>query len=352
MKILIFGGTGAMGTPLVNLLRKSNNELYVTSRSNNKSEGNIHYIKGNAHNLEFVQRILLEKYDAIVDFMVYSSDELKKRVTLYLTNTKQYIFLSSSRVYADSKCRISEESPRLLDVCKDEDYTSTDEYALAKAREEDILIGSGYNNWTIVRPYITYNSYRLQLGVYEKEQWLYRALNGRTIVFPKNIAEKTTTLTHGNDVAYAIAKLIGNTKAYGQVFHIATEQYATWMEILNIYLEVIEKNIGIRPKVKLIDNSNSLQKIWNAAQIKYDRLYDRKFDNSKINSVCGKVDYIDLREGIESSLKEFISDPKWINLNFRFEAWADKISKERTPLKEIKGKKMKLKYMKWRWFNK
>ena len=40
-----------------------------------------------------------------------------------------------------------------------------------------------------------------QLGVLEKELWLYRALNGRTIVFSKDIAEKSTTLTYGYDVA-------------------------------------------------------------------------------------------------------------------------------------------------------
>lgn len=350
MKILIFGGTGAMGTSLVSLLKKSNNNIYITSRNNNTSEDNIHYIKGNAHDLEFVQKILSDKYDVIVDFMVYSSDELKKRLPIYLSSTKQYIFLSSSRVYAESELRITEESPRLLDVCKDEYYLSTDEYALAKAREENILINSGYNNWTIVRPYITYNSYRLQLGVYEKEQWLFRALNGRTIVFPKDIAEKTTTLTHGNDVAAAIVKLIGNKKACGQIFHIATTQCATWMEILNIYLDVIEKNTGIRPKVKLIDDSKGLQNVWNPAQIKYDRLYNRKFDSSKIDSVCGKINYTDLKVGIENSLTEFIYNPKWLNLNYRYEAWADSIAKERTPFKDIEGKKTKLRYVKWRWF--
>ena len=352
MKILIFGGTGAMGTPLVDLLKKTNNEVYITSRNNNNSQDNIHYIKGNAHNLELVQKILVDRFDVIVDFMVYSYDELKKRLPIYLSNTKQYIFLSSSRVYAESKSKITENTPRLLDICNDENYLSTDEYALTKAREEDLLINSGYNNWTIVRPYITYNNYRLQLGVYEKEQWLFRALKGRTIVFPKDIAEKTTTLTYGNDVARAILRLIGNTEAFGQIFHIVTSQYTTWKEILRIYLDIIEKNTGIRPKVKFIDDSTGLQKIWNAAQIKYDRLYNRKFDSFKIDSICGKIDYMDLRTGIENCLTEFINNPKWLNINYRYEAWADRISKEITPLKDIKGKKMKLKYIKWRWLDK
>ena len=85
--------------------------------------------------------------------------------------------------YANENGRITEKSKRLLDVCTDEEYLKTDEYALTKVRQENILLSSGKKNWTIIRPYITYNVERLQLGVYEKENWLYRALHGRSIVF-------------------------------------------------------------------------------------------------------------------------------------------------------------------------
>lgn len=51
--------------------------------------------------------------------------------------------MSSSRVYADSQTPITENSPRLLDVYKEEEYLKTDEYALSKARQEDILHRSG-----------------------------------------------------------------------------------------------------------------------------------------------------------------------------------------------------------------
>ena len=58
---------------------------------------------------------------------------------------------------------------------------------LTKALQENLLRASGYKNWTIVRPYITFSDIRLQLGVYEKEQWLYRALQGRAIVSRKTL---------------------------------------------------------------------------------------------------------------------------------------------------------------------
>lgn len=46
---------------------------------------------------------------------------------------------------------LTENSPRLLETVQDLEYKKTDEYALAKARQEDILYQSGFSNYTIVR---------------------------------------------------------------------------------------------------------------------------------------------------------------------------------------------------------
>ena len=130
---------------------------------------------------------------------------------------------------------ITEDTPKLLDVCKDEEYLSTDEYALTKARQENILRKSGSTNWTIIRPYITYSEIRLQLGVNEKETWLYRALHGHTIVFSQDIAKNYTTLTYGYDVARGMASIIGKPETYGEAFHITQSKPMKWSEILNLY---------------------------------------------------------------------------------------------------------------------
>lgn len=347
MEILILGGTGAMGVPLVNLLAKDN-KLFVTTRAKKENKGNITYIQGNAKDREFFSTLMEKRYDSIIDFMVYGTEELKERLPLLLDHTKQYFFFSSSRCYADSSTPITEDSPRLVDVCTDPEYLSIDEYGMAKGREENLLRETGRTNWTIIRPYITYNSNRIQLGVYEKENWLRRALEGRTIVFPKDIAAKKTSLTYGPDVAGAIAELIGNEKAYGQAFHITTDESHTWGEILDFYCDKIEEITGKRPKVKLVENSNDLMTVWNKWQIKYDRLYDREFNNIKIETVRGKYNYKQTFEGLGECLEEFISNPVWLGMNDRYEAWCDRLCGEWTPLWEIPGKKAKLRYLKHR----
>ena len=348
MKILVLGGTGAMGIPLVQMLKKSGHEVYVTSRRSIASDGNLHYIQGNAKDNDFLTALLQQDYDAIVDFMIYSSKELESRLSSLLSHTKQYVFFSSCRVYAASDAPITEASPRLLDVCKDLTYLQTDEYALAKARQENLIMANGKNNWTIIRPYITYNDQRLQLGVFEKENWLYRAIHGRTIVFPKDIAEKKTTLTYGPDVAAIVAALIGNTKAFGQVFHIVNPEATTWEYILQLYLDKIEQKTGRRPKVNLIESSLELQKLCNPWQIRYDRLFDRIFDSSKVSLICPGYHYMSMKEGLGKCMENFLDHPVWLGINWNFEAWADGQSKEFATLNEMEGIRCKAGYIRRR----
>ncbi len=185
--VLVLGGTGAMGISLVSILAEKGFMVYVTSRREHENSKNIVYLRGNAKDSDFLKTVMSRRYSAVVDFMAYTTAEFKDRVVILLSSTDQYIFISSARVYAESPERLTEESPRLLDACKDADYMATDEYALSKARQENMLAESGRNNYTIVRPSITYNNNRLQFTISEKEEWLYRAIHNRSIIFPADM---------------------------------------------------------------------------------------------------------------------------------------------------------------------
>jgi len=283
MKVLLLGGTGAMGSHLIDLLSDRGDKVLVTSRSRSESKESVEYRQGNAKNIDFLNDILQEQWDAIVDFMVYSEDEFRERAKLLLNSTTHYIFFSSARVYNGSKEAITEDSVRLLDSSSDYVFLTTSEYSLSKARQEDILSSLSKKNWTIVRPYITYGEKRLQLGTLEKEEWLYRALKGRSIVFSKDIIDHLTTLTYAYDVAVGIVSLINKPNSLGETYHITNDHACKWNYILEIYLDVLEGKVGSRPKVIYQDLSDF--SAWNPGkyQIIYDRLFDRKFDNTKIN---------------------------------------------------------------------
>ena len=344
MNILILGGTGAMGTHLCQILANGGG-IFVTSRRERKAENGVTYLKGNAHEEQFLYTILKKRnWDAIVDFMIYSTDEFRQRADLLLQSTKQYVFLSSARVYADSKTPITEDSPRLLDVCKDQKYLSTDEYALTKARQEDILRQSGKHNWTIIRPYVTFSEIRLQLSPAEKESWLWGALHGKSILFSRDLAEKYTTLTYGYDVARGIAAIIGKDTACGEAFHITVSESHKWGELLDNYLNTIERKTGHRPKVKLLDRWDYLMG-GGPMQVKWDRLYDRRFDNSKISKYIDTSTFKQTLPAMSECLSAFIDNPEFKPINWGCEAKKDRLTGEWTKISEITGVKQKIKYL-------
>ena len=287
-------------------------------------------------------------WNVIVDFMAYSTQEFSKKVELFLESTNQYFFLSSSRVYAASNEPLTEDSPRLLDVCTDEMYLATDEYALAKARQENILLTTNKKNWTIIRPYKTYNNNRLQLGMYEKEEWLYRLMMGKTLVFPNELKKRKTTLTYAADVAVAISELIENESAYGEIFHITTTESLSWEDAFEKYTSILSETTGKQFHIKYVDDIEMFYNIWNPYQIKYDCNIDRRFDNSKINRATNnKLQYTLVAEGINKCLKKFIESPEWRNINWKLNFWMDNITGEKTKIWDADGLKEKARYVKY-----
>lgn len=336
-----------MGVPLTKLLLSDGYNVTVTSRSERRSDDpRLNYLCGNAKDMAFIQSVLEQKdWYAVVDFMTYTTDQFRERYQLFLTHAGHYIFISSARVYAQCDGKITEETSRLLDVSTDEAYLKTDEYALTKARQEDLLKNSGNSNWTVVRPTITYSDIRLQLGVMEKENWLYRALHGRSIVFSEDICEKYTTMTTAYDVAQGIRALIGNEKAKGEAFHITSDYCYRWSEILECYLNVLEKKTGTRPKVVYTKKAVKLKFPSAKYQVIYCRYYDRCFDNSKISQFADVKKFDDPLIGLSKSLEAFLDYGTFKTINWKFEAFNDKAAGEWTKLSEIPGVKTRLKYL-------
>lgn len=339
-----------MGIPLVKSLSLYN-RVFVTSRKEHESCHNVQYIVGNATQRVFLESVLkMYRWNAVVDFMVHTEEALREILPLLLDNTDQYVFISSARVYSESNVPITEKTPRLLDVSQDKEYLKTNEYALAKAREENLLLNSGRKNFTIIRPSITYNTYRFQLGVLEKENWLYRALHGRSIVFSYDINDKITTNTWGGDVSYGIASIIGNKQALGEIFNITCPWSMPWNDILDIYVKVLKEYFGDNRNIPVVmtQKSTNLKFPRRIYQVIYCRYFNRSFDNTKLNYFCDTTKFKTPENGIKECLMEFLKSPKFLNIDWVLEAVNDRVAGEYTPLSEITGVSAKVDYLLYR----
>ncbi len=328
MRVLLLGGTGAMGTPLAQKLAVKGYDVYITSRKKHDDTDHIRYIIGNAMDDYFLEELLLKGFDVIVDFMIYTEEELRKRIERFLKSCSQYVFLSSCRVYAPSDSLLTEKSSRLLDVCNDDDYLKTNEYAIAKAREENIIFSQKLNNWTIIRPSLTYNVGRLQLGCYELSEWLSRIKNKKSIVFQHDLENVQVSLTHGDDVARVMALIVGNDNALGEVIQIASPEIKSWKEILMIYLKTLEE-ADINYTLKWQNDSRTVSKILNREwRRKYATMVDRRFDSSKADKICGmKIEYTPMEIGLYKCLNKTIACDNKYDVNLKLEAYLDRISK-------------------------
>lgn len=290
-KILVLGGTGAMGKYVVPLLAQKGYLVDVYSMDEVKSDDpNIRYFVKDCYDLDNLRDILANGYDCIIDYLIYGSETRRfvDRYKLFLENTKHYIYLSTYRIYADLEHPVKETSPRLLDVSEDYTLLATNDYCLHKAKGESLLINSEYNNFTIIRPSITFSLFRYQLCTLEAQHTVGRALNGKKVLLPKGAADKRATLTWAGDTAKFFAAVVLNPNAFGETYSFTTHENYTWREMAEIYKDICglqyefiddEDYIGI-----IVGDGNRTGARF---QLRYDREFDRNMDNSKILSLAG-----------------------------------------------------------------
>ena len=108
-----------------------------------------------------------------------------------------------------------------------------------------------------------------------------------------------------------------------------------WADILDIYLEVLEQKKGIRPKVHMVEKWTSLM-TGTVDQIKYDRLYDRQFDCSRISRYIEVNTFIHPEDGIKRCLELYLKTPcQEAEIDMTHEAQVDRITGDWEPVKSL-----------------
>lgn len=350
MNVLIIGATGTMGEPLVKLLDAEGDHVVAIARKKSRYTDfgdSVEFYVGNAYEKDFIGGVLRKyHYDAIVDFMWRDYKNFTSWFDEMCEATDQYIVLSTSGVYANSKDYITEDSLRYIDNRSVGD--SDDEYHIEKARIEDYVRRSGKKNWTIVRPHMIFSESNLRLGVHYADIWLYRALHGLTMIIPEDQLDTITAYTYAGDVAREFKLIIGNEKALGEAYTLTSDDLTTTREVLQLFQNSLKRS-GHGMKVKFIDNSDMLCKIIPSAaeRIRKDRLVDRKMSAEKIKALSDeKFEFCDWKKKIDECVtiaSKRISNDVYQMVHLH--AWMDRQCHERIPLGQIRGNKNRIIYI-------
>ena len=306
-KVLLIGGGGTLGTYVSEeLLRLGCYVDIICPEEKISNNEKLSFYQGLA-TFDFLKNLFNKKqYDGIVNFLHYLDvDSYRPIHELLSQNTEHLIFLSSYRVYADEQHPITENAPRLLDVSTDKEFLQNETYAISKAHLENYLISnSKTRNWTVVRPVISFSERRFDLVTRSEREVVDKSRTGETVFLPIESRELTAGLDWAGNSGKLIANLLFKRETLQEFYTVSTSQNLTWGEVADLYTKIIGT------KFEWVD-AETYMKYYNISgnakwALIYDRLFERKIDNSKILKATGlnPNDFISVEDGIKIELSK------------------------------------------------
>lgn len=134
---------------------------------------------------------------------------------------------------------------------------------------------------------------------------------------------------------------------YGEAVHIAGAEAVTWADVMDIYSRSVKEYTGHQIEKYYINDSLELSLTLNRYyQIKYARAVSRRFDNSKLWTLIGKQNFVDIEEGLSFCVKKFLGEGmNFLPISWRTEAYFDKLSGDKTALNAFPSNKGKVGYL-------
>jgi nucleoside-diphosphate-sugar epimerase len=308
MKVLFIGGTGLISSACTQLAVERGVELFLLNRGSRPDvPPGAHQLVADIRDPEATARALAgQQFDAVVDWIAYTPDEIERAIALFRGRTRQYIFISSASAYQRpvGHYLITEDTPLANPFW---DYSrnkiACEERLLRAYRDEGFPI-------TIVRPSLTYGDSQVPL-VINSWQLPYTAVarmrQGKPLIVPGD-GTSLWPITHNSDFAKGFVGLLGHQQAIGHAFHITTDEVLTWDQLY----AATAAAAGVEAKLVHIASDFIAACLPDmAGSLLGDKVVSVVFDNSKIKrfvpSYCATTPFA---RGIERTIAWFDADPR------------------------------------------
>ena len=321
MRVLFIGGTGNISASVSRLCVERGIELHLLNRGHRDvAIPGAHVIRVDITNLAEMRSSLEGlRWDAVVDWIAFSEDDIERDISLFRGATKQFVFISTASAYRKPPPQpvITEDSPLENPWWEYSRKKIACEQRLRRAYREE-----GFPA-TIVRPSHTYDTViPVPIGGWTEYTIIERLKTGRKIIIHDRGAS-LWTMTHADDFAKGLVGLLGLEAAIGEDFHITSDEVLTWNQIYGAIAEAAGcvANVAYIPTSAIVECEPSL-----TGTLKGDKALETIFDNSKIRRfVPGFAATIPFREGIARTLAWFEADPKRQVVNFATHEKMDRI---------------------------
>jgi nucleoside-diphosphate-sugar epimerase len=278
MKVLFIGGTGIISSACSELAIQRGIELYLLNRgrSPRSAPAGAISLHGDIRQPASITAVLGDlMFDAVVEWVAFTPDQVKTDIELFRNCTRQYIFISSASAY--------QKPPSFLPITESMPlHNPYWQYSRNKAACEALLEHAGSQEgfpYTIVRPSHTYD--RTLLPFHGGYTTVSRMRAGKPVVVQGD-GTSMWTLTHHRDFAVGLVGLLGNLHALGQNFHITSDEVLSWNQIYTI----IAQTAGVEPQ--LVHVPSELIALYDpdwGASLLGDKAHSMIFDNHKIREL-------------------------------------------------------------------
>ena len=309
MKILFVGGTGNISSTLSRLVVERGHELHLLNRGKSHKHplpAGVRVIAHDVHGGAFPEALRGARYDVVVNWIAFLPSDIERDLAWFSGGAEratagQYIFISSASAYQKPPSHpvITESTPLANPYW---------EYSRNKIACEEALMRAYRTTgfpMTIVRPSHTYDTI-VPVAVSKSDFTIIDRIRRGLPVIIHGEGTSLWTLTHADDFARAFLGLCGNPRAIGHAFHITSDEWLTWDQILRL----VGRAAGAEPNLVHVPSAFIAQLDPDAgAGLLGDKSWCALFDNSKIKSfVPGWQARIPFAEGIRRTVAWFDAD--------------------------------------------
>jgi nucleoside-diphosphate-sugar epimerase len=253
MNVLVVGGTGLISTGTTRQLVDRDYSVTVFNRGETEAAipDDVDRVEGDRDDQSDLERAITESdADCVIDMVCFTPEQARAAVDAAADRVEQYVFCSTVDVYhrplrtnpvAEDAGERSSPSPRSTFSHEDAPREpAVSEYGRDKAAAEDVFLAAddrGDFAATVVRPWSTYGEggpvlHTFGVGTY----YVDRIRKGKPVV----VHGDGTSLwgpCHRDDVARAFVNAVGNRDAYGEAYHVTSEEVISW----NQYHETVAR---------------------------------------------------------------------------------------------------------------
>ena len=321
MKVLFVGGTGTISTACTALAAARGIELYLLNRGQRKVEvpEGVQVLTGDINDKAAVQSLLKEHtFDAVVNWIVFTQEQLERDIELFSGKTGQYVFISSASAYQKpiTHHRITEATPLANPFWQySRNKIACEERLMLEYRERGFPM-------TIVRPSHTYGPASLPTAVGGGATVVSRMRAGKKVIVHGD-GESLWVMTHNTDFAKAFVGLLAHPKSIGHAFQITSDEVVTWNQIY----QMVGRACGAEPQMVHIpsDLINHFDPQTGAGLLG-DKACSVVFDNSKVKElVPDYVATVPFARGVEECIAWLDAEPGRLVVDAEKEAMMDTI---------------------------